>query len=255
MSGRAAVTGLIRWDNWGRTLAIALVAGVFMSLAGAFETEEATLPVRLVYWSFLMVVGTLWGFTVMGLMRRRLLFQNIWLNAATVSVLMAIPFTVVVWAVSCLAFRRGFELAYLPGHFVPVLVICAVMTFINVLADPPLLRAPDEGVAAPPSPPRFLERLPLRLRGAELWAVESEDHYLRLHTSKGQDLILMRLADAIAELEGLEGAQTHRSWWVARDAIVDARRGDGRAILKLKDDTEVPVSRTFAGELRSKGWF
>ncbi|MFN4104010.1 MAG: hypothetical protein ACK4GB_06940, partial [Tepidimonas sp.] len=35
------------------------------------------------------------------------------------------------------------------------------------------------------SPPRFLERLPAKLRGAELYAVEAQDHYLRLHTSRG----------------------------------------------------------------------
>ena len=45
-------------------------------------------------------------------------------------------------------------------------------------------------------PPRFRLRLPAKLAGADLWAVEAEDHYLRLHTSKGDDLILMRLADA-----------------------------------------------------------
>ncbi|MFX8624480.1 LytTR family DNA-binding domain-containing protein, partial [Acinetobacter baumannii] len=76
-------------------------------------------------------------------------------------------------------------------------------------------------------PPRFLERLPLKLRGAEIYAVEAEDHYLRLHTSRGSDLILMRLSDAIVELEGLEGARTHRSWWVAKGAVRDAKRGDG----------------------------
>ena len=107
---------------------------------------------------------------------------------------------------------------------------------------------------ANPTPPKFLERLPLKLRGAEVWAVEAEDHYLRLHTSKGQDLILLRLADAVAELEGIEGMQVHRSWWVARDAITDARRGDGRATLTLKDGAEVPVSRTYAAQLREKGW-
>ena len=84
--------------------------------------------------------------------------------------------------------------------------------------------------------------------------MESEDHYLRLHTSQGQDLILMRLADAVAELEGIEGAQVHRSWWVAREAIAEARRGDGRATLTLKDGSEVPVSRTYAKLLRERGW-
>ena len=84
--------------------------------------------------------------------------------------------------------------------------------------------------------------------------MESEDHYLRLHTSQGQDLILMRLADAVAELEGIEGAQVHRSWWVAREAIAESRRGDGRATLTLKDGSEVPVSRTYAKLLRERGW-
>jgi DNA-binding LytR/AlgR family response regulator len=64
----------------------------------------------------------------------------------------------------------------------------------------------------------------------------------------------MRLSDAVAELEGIEGAQAHRSWWVARDAIADARRGDGRATLTLKDGSQVPVSRTYARVLRERGW-
>lgn len=110
--------------------------------------------------------------------------------------------------------------------------------------------------AAPDAPaPRFLARLPARLAGAELYAVEAEDHYLRLHTSQGQDLILMRLSDAIEELEGLEGAQTHRSWWVAKAAVAGAERLEGRAVLTLKDGSEVPVSRGFAKTLRSSGWF
>ena len=87
-----------------------------------------------------------------------------------------------------------------------------------------------------------------------MWAIEAEDHYLRLHTSKGRDLILLRLADAIDELDGIEGAQVHRSWWVARDAITDAKRGDGRATLTLKDGCEVPVSRTYAKIIRDLGW-
>src|SRR5690606_13712732 len=104
-------------------------------------------------------------------------------------------------------------------------------------------------------PVRFLERLPLRLRGATLLAVEAEDHYLRLHTDRGSDLILMRLGDAVAELDGLEGARTPRSWWVARGAVDGVARGERRAALTLEGGLEVPVSRTAARELRAKGWW
>ena len=65
----------------------------------------------------------------------------------------------------------------------------------------------------------------------------------------------MRLADALVELEGLEGAQVHRSWWVARDAIEGAMRGNGRATLKLRNGAVAPVSRTYARALRAAGWF
>jgi DNA-binding LytR/AlgR family response regulator len=131
-----------------------------------------------------------------------------------------------------------------------VLLVALALTIINMLIETRRTAMTEAG----PNPPKFLERLPLKLRGGEVWAVEAEDHYLRLHTSKGQDLILMRLADAVAELEGIEGAQVHRSWWVSRDAITDAKRGDGRATLTLKDGAEVPVSRTYAGLLRERGW-
>jgi len=163
---------------------------------------------------------------------------------------MSAPFSVVVWAATRLMLNSRMPLEALPIFFGSVWVVSLAITALNILIE---TRRPAETHGGS-TPPKFLERLPLKLRGAEVWAVEAEDHYLRLHTSKGQDLILMRLADAVSELEGIEGAQVHRSWWVARDAIVDAKRGDGRATLTLKDDSEVPVSRTYAGLLRERGW-
>jgi hypothetical protein len=106
---------------------------------------------------------------------------------------------------------------------------------------------------AGPQPPKFLERLPLKLRGGEVWAVEAEDHYLRLHTSKGQDLILMRLADAVAELEGIEGPRCTVLVGGARgDHRRQARRRAGHADPQGRRGG--PVSRTYAGLLRERGW-
>ena len=161
---------------------------------------------------------------------------------------MAAPITAVVVLVGRLVFGRNYASAPWPQLVGYVVVVCVVMMLINIAVDR------QATTNASDTPPKFLERLPLKLRGAEVWAVEAEDHYLRLHTSKGQDLILMRLSDAVAELEGIEGAQVHRSWWIARDAITDAQRGDGRATLTLKDGSDVPVSRTYARVLREKGW-
>lgn len=238
--------------SWLRGLLITLVAGLFLAFSSAFGTGEAPLLRRLIYWLPLMAAGYVWGAFVTSqfAQRGRALTENVWLVGALASLAMSIPFTLVVWAATRFLLGSNLPFSAAPYLFGYVLLVSAALTAINLLAE--TRRAAI--TYADPTPPKFLERLPLKLRGADVWAVEAEDHYLRLHTSKGQDLILLRLADAVDELQGIEGAQVHRSWWVARDAITEAKRGDGRATLTLKDGAEVPVSRTYAGLLRERGW-
>ena len=62
------------------------------------------------------------------------------------------------------------------------------------------------------------------------------------------------LARVTAGLGGVEGLQIHRSWWVARRAIVGVER-DGRNLrLKLMDGQTAPVSRASVAKLRAAGW-
>src|SRR5690606_23711142 len=163
--------------------------------------------------------------------------------------------TLMVWALTGLLFDGRLRHIDALAHFLaPVAFITLVLSAVNIFRDrkqPVATHAPPPGAAAA----RFLDRLPAKLRRARLVAVQSEDHYLRLHTDRGSDLILMRLADALGELEGLEGAQTHRSWWVARDAVASVVRGDGRAVLTLEGGLVVPVSRRYAKALRDAGWW
>ena len=229
-------------------------AGAFLALIGAMGSDQAPLPTRLAYWVGLCLAGAVVGTGVTQLIGREGRADNHpWLYGAATVVLITLPFTGVVWFVSEMLFARGLRLEALPRYLLPVGIVTAAMTILNFLVQ----RRPIETHAAPVGTPapRFLDRLPAKLRGAALHAVEAEDHYLRLHTSRGQDLILMRLSDAIAELEGIEGAQTHRSWWVAKAAVEGARRGDGRATLQLTGGVEAPVSRAYAKALREAGWF
>ncbi len=238
----------------GRGFLVAGIAGVFLALVGAFGTGDAPLGIRIAYWLVLCWSGAAAGAGVSALVQNSgLTERRPFVGGVVITLGVALPGTVYVWAVSSLLFGQVPHAATLPRFFLPVLVITAAITALNFLTT----RQPVETHAAAPEapPPRFLERLPAKLRGATLYAVAAEDHYLRLHTSKGEDLILMRLSDAVAELEGIEGAQTHRSWWVAREAVVEAKRGDGRATLTLASGAEVPVSRAYAKALREAGWF
>lgn len=237
-----------------RGLGIAAAAGVFLASAGAFGTGEAPVAARFVYWISVMLVGATGGVVVSVLVDRGGWFDDRpALQGMLIAVTLTAPLTVFIWVISSGAFNR-FDLDFAELRFFvgPVFIVTSAMTALNYFTQ----KAPTETHAAPAgaAPPRFFERLPVKLRGSEIFAVEAEDHYLRLHTSKGQDLILMRMGDAVAELEGLEGAQVHRSWWVAKAAVEHARRGDGRATLTLKDGARVPVSRAYAKALRASGW-
>lgn len=240
----------------GRGVLIAAVAGVFLALSGAFVGGRSSLLLRLVYWVPLMIGGGLWG-QVCGVLAARWVdpAERPWLTAAVTSLMMAGPMTLVVWAVTGWMFEgRPYPLDLLPSFLMPVLVVTTAMCVMTVFTSQS--RTIQTHAAAPDgAPARFLDRLPPKLRGARLIAVQAEDHYLRLHTDRGSDLILMRLSDAVAELEGLEGAQVHRSWWAARDAVRDVSRGDGRAVLTLEGDLKVPVSRVHARRLRAEGWW
>ena len=241
-----------------RGLIVAALGGVFLAVTGAFGSAGASLPLRLVYWVLVMVLGGLWGH-LCGLVVSRFVDsdERPWLSIAVMVVVITGPLCVIVWAATGLFFaQKLYPLAVLPQLIVPVVVITAAVTTLNVF----LGRAvPIQTHAAPPEtaarPVRFLDRLPLKLKGATIRAVQAEDHYLRIHTDRGSDLILMRLSDAVEELEGLEGAQTHRSWWVAREAVRAVERGDGRATLTLDGGLSAPVSRRYARMLRDAEWW
>ena len=68
--------------------------------------------------------------------------------------------------------------------------------------------------------------------------------------------MLLRFSDALKELHGLEGAQVHRSWWVAKDAVETTRRENGILFFVLRDGTlGSRQPQYFTRALREDGWF
>lgn len=104
---------------------------------------------------------------------------------------------------------------------------------------------PAQGSAA------LMRRLPLERRGA-LLRIEAQDHYLRIVTDRGAEMLLMRMADAEAML-GAEGLRVHRSHWVALAAVEALRRDGGRWRLVMADGAEVPVSRGYRAQVAAAG--
>jgi DNA-binding LytR/AlgR family response regulator len=238
-----------------RVLAAAAVVAVLLALSGGFGSDTLTIAPRIAYWMALSFIGV-----AVGAVAQRWLVPRAWMDERPLAAggLMAVcitaPMTLIVATQRVWISHQAFRAADVARVFPTTLAITLAMTALALLVR---RRRPVETHAAASGEPRakFLTRLPPKLEGARLWAVEAQDHYLRLHTSKGDDLILMRLGDAVAELEGIEGARTHRSWWVARAAVTAVARAEGRATLTLIGGTRVPVSRAYVRNLRDAGWF
>jgi DNA-binding LytR/AlgR family response regulator len=241
--------------NSKRVYAISLTVGVLLAVTGAFYDAAIPVWIRLAFWLPVMVIGASLGqltsayvITIERWAKSQLLAWGL------LTLFVGAPMSLVVWLASSMAFQGFLDFKqitlFAPGTFLISAVMATIFTFMH--------QTPSQTYAAgaaTQAPPRFLERLPFKLRGASVYAVSAEDHYLRLYTSRGSDMILLRLSDAIAELDGIEGSQVHRSWWVARDAVESVVRGEGKAVFTLKGGTQVPVSRTFAKALREAGWY
>lgn len=93
--------------------------------------------------------------------------------------------------------------------------------------------------------PAFMGRSKLP-PGAVIHAITAEEHYIRIFSDRGTDLVRGRFSEALAELAGEAcGMQVHRSWWLRLDAVASIA-DKGRSIeLVTHDGTVVPVSLAF----------
>jgi len=243
-----------------RSVALALAIGVLLGRLGPFGTfSDLAWPERYSYWVVLTLL--MWAQTALilhalrtlpGFARRPLPVQII-----IVGLIAAIPTTFeVAWAETLMRYERGFgPLGLLRFYGDVALVTIAVAFPMELIGGHELLpRHTPPTPAADEAAPKgdINDRLPPERRG-RLLAVSAEDHYLRVHTVRGEALILMRMADALRELQGADGVRVHRSWWVARDAVVGTERDDDRVALRLENGLSVPVSRTYLLAARDAG--
>lgn len=246
----SALRQLRRQFRHPATLSILAAVIFLLTLMGPFGTDRSLgAAMRCLYWTAL-VLGTFCAGSIASAIAGRLadrLAQRILVaglltgSAAIVVVftLNAVVFGYVPTAGSAL--RTGARV--LAIGFVVTAVIQVVFHELDRSRPP----APDQQ-----APPPILERLPLDKRGS-LLALSVEDHYVRVRTSRGAEMLLMRLSDAMRETGGVQGAQVHRSHWVAWGAVEAARREGDRAILTLKDGSAVPVSRANLAVIREAG--
>lgn len=243
-----------RWlRRIGADLALWCAIGLVMAILGPFGSSDRSLPERLLYWQICMVGGGFIGVGVDEVVRRRV--RQFWTRAILSSVGMTPFVTVLVGVTNHLLTPMRLTPGNVAEPTFQVFVVCFATMVLRQLAWAEPVRV--EVAPEPPPDPfaTFRQRLSAKRRAATILAVEAEDHYLRVHTDAGDELITAKFGDALAELAEAGGFRTHRSWWVAAHAIDEVNWLRGRGEAKLKGGLVVPISRTNAGALREAGWF
>jgi LytTr DNA-binding domain len=239
---------LPRWRH-PATILIPLGVAITLAVVGAFGTYVSmTLPLRLLHFvSVALVVGGL-AFALSESIRR------FWFGGE-------LPF----WAMLAVAFVTA-----PPGAWVVHLALTVwapwsipYVTYpeltLQVLAPNLLIgsiawallhgpaKTTDVGVAQPTnvtSGQALRAKLPANVRHAAILALSAEDHYVRVRTDRGEALILINLANAIAALGENAGMRIHRSHWVSRQLVEGAAMHGSRHGLRVNDNTVLPVSRS-----------
>jgi hypothetical protein len=232
--------------------------GLFLALIGPFGTIEAPSGIRFAYWLVNIIGGGLIGIAIDGALRRSV--PRDWSRVLVVAVSMTPFVTLLVLGASTviLGHRRMFTWSnYVPLLWQVFVIALPVMAVRMVAWRRPERIVEEKTIVVPPLPEceaMFRQRLSAKRRTARLIALEAHDHYLKVHTDAGVELLTLRLSDAVRELGGAYGYQVHRSWWVSASTIeaVQWRRGSGEA--RLAGGLTVPVSRTYAPILRETGW-
>ncbi|HET9640233.1 MAG TPA: LytTR family DNA-binding domain-containing protein [Allosphingosinicella sp.] len=244
----------------------AIPVGLLLGFLGPFGSYPAyPTATRYAFWLGLTAAGAVAAVAADAVLPAMRLRAGA-IRVGAVALVSALPMTfVVAWTMSLVQPGRVFSPLQLPALFAAVAAVQLLIVYATTTAAPtaptaagpeapgPAPALPEPGAAPIPAtfPSALLSRLPPGI-GTDIIALETEDHYLRVHAAGGSALILMRMADAVALLDPQLGAQVHRRWWVAQAAVAGVRTEGQKRFLCLIDKRRVPVGRTFSAAARAR---
>jgi len=242
---RRMVSANVRVKRMAARLALPILLGIGAGFTGPFGTYvyAPTLP-RMLYW----VVVILLSFGIWDSLRfaGRRIFSG-WPDRWG-EVIIAIPFSFLN-ALALVSLHRAVNSAFSTffptvwSDFVVSHILISVLVVVPTIALARQLLS-NAGSAAGSEAIRFItEKLPPRLRGSRPQALEAEGNYVRVYTDAGNDLVLSTFEDALRAVSGIDGIQTHRSWWVAKSEMVALAKSGSSYELETKSGVKVPVGR------------
>lgn len=221
---------------------------LILVVLGPFGTYQAlSLTDRLVYWTVLLIGIGFFMQICMGIALGSLSLGRTpdllrMLLGAALAAIPGLAILLFVKRVFDLPVAEGTDAFWLWAKITGVGMIYGTVEYLDWRkpAEPPIPRVTE-----------FQKRLEPGI-GSDIISLTMRDHYVEVTTTKGTQLILMRLRDAIDELHGLEGLRIHRSHWVALNHVKFTTRLKGRLVAQLSDGRTLPISSSFADRVQAE---
>ncbi len=258
----------------GRTVAGSVVAGLVLAFLGPFGSFEWSIPTRLGFWILCMIAGACLHLPAYHFGKRFAAAHAIpvWIWLPLAALAAAVPMTLMVNGIAVSIFKFGAISGvvalypYVVSISLPVVGMVHLLEWVKAQRARPIDTAAPETVdpapetteparaAAPTADTPLLDSVPARI-GKTILCLEMEDHYVRVHTDRGDALVHGRMTDFETELAGrVEGQRVHRSWWVARAAVSGWTQDGKTMMLTLTNGKAVPVARDRQAGLKGAGW-
>lgn len=221
-----------------------LVGG--FSILGPFGTYQLfDFWTRVVFWSVVITgIGALMHFCIVMVLDGEIFARLPWLGRVAIgSCVAAVPSVGLILFSTHAMFPEAVSSNTFPLLWFQVAVIGSVAGAFEYRPRAPL---PETG----PRRSRFHDRLP-RDAHPDIVSMTVNDHYVEVSTVEARHLVLIRLTDAIDEIDGVAGVRLHRSHWAAAPHIRGVERRDRKFYARLSDGRDLPVSKTYLDDVRA----
>lgn len=232
---------------------IGLTVGIIFVLVWLepFSTDQLSPLMRSLYWSIAVIGNMIMAMILIPLFveQSRKRKSSPLLGVAVGSILAAIPGTANIFTLEFIMRAPLKEVEILALYFDVMIITFCISTIFFLFTQN---QQKQSAAVSSGDDHDFLIEL---TGGAKLLHLEIKDHYLQVFTDQGTRTVLMRMRDAIRQLDKSRGLQVHRSHWLAHDAVSHVERQDGRIILHSVDGRKIPVSRSYLKSVRAAPWF
>lgn len=225
------------------------MSSVFVAAAGPFGTF-GTHPFWwvLLYWAALIGIAIVLGILFRVFFRIYMSGLKPWGEHVAAAAALALVFgPMILWVNRSLtgdASPGGLGLVHCIAVVFAMAISTVILRRVMTLGDDPQVTVAQD---------KLLQRLSLP-DDVRIKAVSSDNHHIRILTDDGQShRILMRLRDAVNEIDRELGFCIHRSHWVAQDAIERLHQQDGREVVVLSCGAQLPVGPKYRDNLVRSG--